>query len=104
MVVVVLEVVLRVDCCCHLLCHPDHLLQVDLERLVDVVGFVEMLPFLFLCLLGGNGTVSDYFLRLDRKSAVRPQPLSVQGTRFQFVVTMVPCELAKKDWWECRRV
>ena len=58
---------------------------------------MEMFPFLFLCLLGGSGMVSDYFLCLDRKLVVRPQPLSVRGTRFLFVVTMVPCERVKKD-------
>ena len=58
-VVVVLEVVLRVDlaglvylvdfhCCRHLHCHPDHLLQVDLGRLV--AACLEMLLFLFLYL------------------------------------------------------
>ena len=99
-VVVVLEVVLRVGyCCCrHLHRRPNRLLQVALGRLVDVAGCMEMFPFLFLCLLGGSGMVSDYFLRLDRKLAVCPQPLFVRGTWFLSEVTMVPCEWAKKDW------
>ena len=67
-------------------------------RLVDMAEFVEMFPFLFLCLLGGNGMVSDYFLCLDRRLVIHPQPLSVQGTRFEFEVTIVPCEWVKKDW------
>ena len=100
MVVVVLEAVLRVGCYCrrHLHRHPDHLLQVALGRLVDVAGYMEMFPFIFLCLLGDNGMVSDYFLRLDGKLAVRPQPLSVRGTQLQFEMMMVPCGQVKKDW------
>ena len=99
-VVVVLEAVLHVGYYYHhhLRRRPDCLLQVALGRLVDVAGYVEMFPFLFLCLLGGSGMVSDYFLRLDRKLAVCPQPLFVRGTRFLSEVTMVPCEWAKKDW------
>ena len=81
--------------CRRLHCHLDRLLQVALGRLVDEAGCVEMLLFLFL--LRGSGTVSDCFLRLNRKSGVCPQLFSVRGTRFRFVVTMVPCE-SKKEW------
>ena len=104
--VVVLEVVLRVGYyyCRHLHRGLDHLLQVALGRLVDMAGYMEVFPFLFLCLLGGSGTVSDYFLHLDRKLVVRPRPLFVRGSQFLFEVTMAPCEWVKKDWWECRRV
>ena len=88
-------------CCRYLQVRRLSLLQVVLGRLVDMAGCVEMFPFLFLYNQGGIEMVSDYFLCQGRKLVVRLLPLCVHGTLFQFEVTMVPCEWAKKDWQEC---